>query len=141
MDNKYKKRLKELLYTKTANLKELLYRTLEHIEVEKGDSGDDNLLFFCTDGAVYQMLHFQECCEDVWLEDICGNISDLVGVPITMAEERTEEEDIEGGDACLWTFYRFATAKGYVTLRWCGVSHHYSIEVNFVQHTEEEEEW
>jgi hypothetical protein len=54
-----------------------------------------------------------------------------------VAEETTSETN-DGGDFDTslqrWTFYKFATAKGYVTLRWYGASNgYYSVSVDFVE--------
>lgn len=68
------------------------------------------------------------------VEDTVGVLSDLVGSPITLAEESTNSDNPPpGGDGShTWTFYRFATAKGYVTLRWLGESNgYYSEAVDF----------
>ena len=72
------------------------------------------------------------------LEDTCGNLDDLIGSPILMGEE-DESRDIPDGapieeydDSFTWTFYKLATAKGYVTLRWYGSSNgYYSKRVDF----------
>ena len=66
-------------------------------------------------------------------------MSDLVGSPILMAEEVTyvDEHPPEIGhrqtdESWTWTFYKFATVKGYVTIRWLGESNgYYSESVSF----------
>lgn len=134
---------------KECNVSELLGKTLIKVEQKAANgnilpsassAGNDSILFTCKDGTVYHMLHDQECCEVVTLEDICGDISDLIGSPITMSEEissRVEppKEDTYwdgNSDEYTWTFYKFATNKGYVTLRWYGTSNgYYSERVGF----------
>jgi len=44
-----------------------------------------------------------------------------------MAEEVTEAGSNDW-DTYTWTFYKFATAKGYVTIRWYGTSNGYYSE-------------
>jgi hypothetical protein len=94
---------------------------------------DDEIYFRTSDGEEYRMYHYQDCCESVTVEDIIGDLNDIIGSPITMAEEVTEEgEDYEWGDSSTWTFYKFATNKGYVTIRWFGSSNgYYSESVDF----------
>lgn len=103
--------------------------------VEKGSS--DSLVFMTEDGKRVSFYHCQDCCESVYIEDICGDLNDLVGSPLLLAEETTSTENPEGikvpdyQDSFTWTFYRFATVKGYVTVRWYGESNgYYSEEVS-----------
>ena len=117
----------ELNNGKCCKVTELLGKTL--FKIEKNES-DDKLLFICEDGSKYSMFHEQECCEDVYIDDICGELSDLIGYPILQAEESTNvDENPEGldknkrqQDGFTWTFYKFRTIKGGVTIRWYGTS-------------------
>jgi hypothetical protein len=54
------------------------------------------------------MWHMQDCCEDVKIEDIVGDL-DEIGTPITMAEEITERRVT--GDSVTWTFYKLLRIK------------------------------
>lgn len=93
----------------------------------------DELIFYTTGGEIYKMYHEQNCCESVTIEDINGDINDLIGSPITMAEEVTED-DPNADESGTWTFYKFATNKGYVTIRWYGESNgYYSEYVDFIK--------
>lgn len=95
----------------------------------------DLLLFIAKDGRHFRFAHQQDCCESVIIEDICGGLADLVGAPIVLAEEVTNADDPpapEHADSYTWTFYRFATAKGTVTVRWLDESNgYYSESVDF----------
>ena len=85
------------------------------------------------------MFQEQECCEKVWLEEVVGDLDDLVGTPIIKASEDTSRPDpgkLPGSDESrhTWTFYNIATAKGHVTLRWYGSSNgYYSESVDFIK--------
>jgi len=99
--------------------------------------GADCIEFEATTGERWSMFHSQDCCESVSIEDIVGDLGDLVGSPIVMAEEATSNADPkadEYDDSHTWTFYKLATAKGYVTIRWYGSSNgYYSEGVDFTQ--------
>ncbi len=87
------------------------------------------------DGSAYAFHHEQDCCENVWVEDVCGDVADLIGSPLVQAEEVVSKEGDpkpEYPDSWTWTFYKFATIKGSVTLRWLGESNgYYSESVSF----------
>lgn len=93
-----------------------------------GDVGDDVMVFEAQDGSRFTFVHHQDCCESVSIEDICGDLSDLVGVPLSEAEEVSsdgrDEPEIQA-ESYTWTFYRFASPKGTVTVRWLGTSNGY----------------
>ena len=95
----------------------------------------DALVFHTSCGKEFVMYHDQECCENVFLEDVCGNLDDLVGKPITMAEcAKSNNFNDELLESETWTFYKLATIKGYVTLRWYGASNgYYSESVDFIE--------
>lgn len=100
-----------------------------------GAVGDEEMRFTSADGRTFRFWHDQGCCEYVRIEDIAGDMADLVGSPIVMAEEVSsldgfdEAAEARKGDyepeSYTWTFYKFATAKGYVTVRWLGTSNGY----------------
>jgi len=109
-------------------IKDLLGKTVVEI---KGDL--ENQIIFCTsDGKILMMYHSQDCCESVYVESVCGSLSNLIGSPILMAEEASEQGPLDDYDSQTWTFYKLATIKGYVTIRWYGVSNgYYSERVDF----------
>lgn len=123
-------------YNDHCNVDVLLGKTLTSIK-EQGDE----LWFTTTDGDVYKMYHAQDCCESVYIESITGDLEDLVGEPILLAEEVENIFDIikaldakveDSDDSHTWTFYKFATRKGYVDIRWYGSSNgYYSESVDF----------
>ena len=78
--------------TQFCEFSELLGKTLKAVD----KVGDDVLRFTCEDGTVYESFHVQDCCETVVIESITGDLSDLVGTPILLAEEATSEDAPEG---------------------------------------------
>ena len=115
---------------------ELLGRTLYRAEQQ-----GDELFLYLSDTNYVRFYHYQDCCESVHLEDICGDLSDLVGSPLLIAEEVSNydaDPKYEGEESYTWTFYKFATRKGYVDVRWYGSSNGYyseSVSVEVVDTT------
>jgi hypothetical protein len=117
-----------------AHVDDLVGHTLTAIENCK--AGSEAVTFVFGD-ASFLMYHNQDCCEDVRLDDVAGDIENLVGTPLTMSEV-VADDHFENAHpdrdehSYTWTFYKFATIKGYVTLRWYGTSNgYYSEEVSF----------
>lgn len=117
------------------------------VSVRQGTGGPDEwregdtLTFTADDGSVFCMYHEQDCCEGVSIEDIAGDLQDLVGSPIVRAEERSggigdneaeypaKTSEWGGADeSWTWTLYELATNKGSVTIRWYGASNGYYSE-------------
>jgi hypothetical protein len=114
-----------------AMLQEMVGKTF--VRVYQSDS-DEELIFVMEDGTKYIFYHDQNCCEGVSIEDVTGDLSDLVGEPLHIAEVSVSEENPPGvevpeyQDSFTWTFYKFATIKGYVDVRWYGESNGYYSE-------------
>ena len=101
------------------------------------DFNDEELHFELDDGRKFRLYHSQDCCEGVGIESIVGDLEDLIGSPLTLAEEATGETPADfvfnyEPDSYTWTFYKLATVKGYVDVRWLGTSNgYYSESVSF----------
>jgi hypothetical protein len=113
----------------------LLGKTLVSIVV---NDARDKITFTDSTGQVYVMYHDQDCCESVDIESIVGDFNDLLGTPLLMAEEAVSDEAPQDavveypGESETWTFYKLATVKGYVDIRWYGSSNgYYSESVSF----------
>lgn len=118
---------------------ELIGKTAVSVERFTDEYGEDQLIFTMDDGKIYMFYHGQVCCESVNINDICGDLNDLVGYPILQAEEVIHQDEtpddypkLDCYESYTWTFYKFATVKGYVTVRWIGRSNgYYSEAVDF----------
>lgn len=123
-----------LSYSDRRPFSDLLGKTLSAVK----QSGDE-LVFTTIDGDVYRMFHNQDCCESVEIESIVGDLQDLIGNPILLAEESSSGDRPANvpkpkyePDSETWTFYKLATIKGYVDIRWHGESNgYYSEGVDF----------
>jgi uncharacterized protein (TIGR02996 family) len=122
-------------FSPSRNISEILGKTIVSID---GKRGDKEIEIRLLTGEIYMLQHFQDCCEHVYVEDIAGNFEDLIGRVVTMAEESSNRElptDMYGySDSQTWTFYRLASVRGYVTIRFLGTSNgYYSERVSFTR--------
>lgn len=125
------------LYKDISELMGLTLKSVERI-------GDEEIIFVTEDNRRFRMSHEQDCCEHVYIESIVGDLQDLVGSPITQAEEVSDADTpfpTSSDESFTWTFYKVATVKGYVDIRWYGSSNgYYSERVDFQEITAEERE-
>ena len=108
--------------------------------VSVGDNCDDKIVFGTSMG-VLQMYHQHDLSESVTIEDITGDVQDLIGGLVVLAETSVSQAgdpatpEIPDRTEGTWTFYRIRTTKGDVTIRWWGTSNgYYSEEVTCEWH-------
>lgn len=116
------------MWNKRVEFSVLKGKVLKNVKVN-----DDLIVFETVDGKRYDMYHYQDCCESVSVESVVGDVEDLVGSEILLAEESVSNENPEGvspeyQESFTWTFYKLATIKGYVDIRWYGESNGYYSE-------------
>lgn len=113
-------------YNNQCSVSDLKGKTLASI---RGEVGDEEIVFVTTTGETFRLYHSQSCCEQVSVEDIVGDLQDLVGSEILVADEvegkSPADFDETNYDSYTWTYYKFATFKGYVDIRWFGTSNGY----------------
>ena len=83
-------------YWRRSTVDKLNGKILKHIQ-----SSTDRLVFITDKNEKYLMFHQQDCCEDVQLEDVNGDLDDLLGVPILDAREEMSQ-----AEESTWTFPR-----------------------------------
>ena len=116
----------EMKWDKIVEFNSLLGKTLTEIKVNRDN---DQIVFVDNENKSWVMGHQQECCESVSVEDIVGDLLDLIGEPLLEAEESANEgETSEYGDTSTWSFYKLGTRKGSVNIRWYGSSNGYYSE-------------
>lgn len=109
----------------------LVGKTLSGVE-----NAGNEVTFTSDHGEVWRLYHVPDCCENVRVEDVVGNLADLIGSPILLAQEVSDADEPppahEYVDSYTWTFYKLATVKGDVTIRFLGESNgYYSESVDF----------
>ena len=100
-------------------------------EIKGAEEHSDEILFITECGEVWKMYHDQDCCEEVFVTDVIGDVEDLIGEPILVYEESCDSSSSpldKWDDSYTWTFYKFATRKGWVDIRWYGTSNGYCSE-------------
>ena len=117
---------------KVVNFEVFLGKIFTKIDVD-----NENIFFHCDDGSEYRMFHNDDWCESVTIDDIVGDIDDLLNNEILTATENSNSDfpklDYEYDGECIpesftWTFYNISTIKGHVTIKWYGTSNGYYSE-------------
>lgn len=106
--------------------------------VTGAEQGSDDMTLRTAEGDGVRFYHRSDCCESVDIVEVIGDVQDLIGSPLVTAEEVSSDghPDPDTSESFTWTFYRFATAKGSVVVRWLGRSNGYyseSVTVEEVQ--------
>lgn len=110
-------------YNQYVSVEEMINETFSSV------TSDLESVTFENDKVRYVLYHDQDCCESVVVEEIVGDLSDLEKWPILVAREETNADGPElNEESYTWTFYNFATFKGYVTIRFLGTSNGYYSE-------------
>lgn len=118
--------------SKNIDFNELVGKTLTKVEISP-DRDEAN--FYCNDGTRYKMYHTQGVCETVVINDISGNIEDLLESPILNAIKRVDvrKQIVDEYNNFLLIFFKLVTAKGQVVIRWYSEADGYSpYDVDFV---------
>lgn len=93
--------------------------------------GSETVTMRTAEGNELRLQYDYDCCASCSVEQIDGDPEDLVGVPLLMCEI-VDSEDVapacEDPESYTWTFVKFGTVKGYVTVRWFGRSNGYYSE-------------
>ncbi len=116
------------MMTNDGDLKRMLGRRLTSV-----DASDESIVMRAEDGALWRLYVPEDCCNRGGVEDICGDLADLIDSPITLAEEVSNPTIPDTApeweqESHTWTFYRFGTAKGVVVVRFFGTSNGYYAE-------------
>ena len=116
-----------------VKIEDMIGRIFKKITIDT----DDQIAFEDEKGT-FLFYHSQDCCETVYIESVVGDLKDLVFTPILKAEEVVSNNE-SADESGTWTFYKFATAKGYVDIRWCGQSNGYYSESVDLEYTQKEQ--
>jgi hypothetical protein len=124
---------------KDIDIKELVGETLTHIDT---DENNNEIMLTTASGRIVKILHYQDCCESVRIEDTLGNWHDLIGKVIVYANQ----ESIYSGDpppkypdSWTRTNFTFQVDDATVISRWIGESSgYYSEEVSVEELTKRE---
>jgi hypothetical protein len=114
-------------------------RAISVTQSPPGDPDEVNLVF--SDGSRCKLFHEKDCCESVDIVDVVGELSDLVDSMLVMAEVVTQDgaavtrENGVPDYGSTWSYYKFATIKGSVTISWRGESNGYYSEKATVEIT------
>jgi aspartate/tyrosine/aromatic aminotransferase len=113
-------------------VEELHGKTFNKVYLNQPEYGNEEIVFEEKGtNIVYKLYHQQDCCEQVYVEDIVGDLKDLENAPILSSKETTSNEnppENKSNWSFTWNFYDFSTTKGFVTIRFYGESNGYYSE-------------
>ena len=109
-------------WRKCCNFSELLGHTV--VDVFKTDT----VIQIQTKTHLFHLYHEQDCCESVYIESIVGDLESLIGQEILLAECVSEASERTDWGTSTWTFYKLASIKGYIDVRFLGESNGYYSE-------------
>lgn len=122
-------------------MSDLQYEVLEKFEgktistIVGAEEDSQEVTFEFTNGEKATFMHYQDCCEDVHLADILGDIKSLIGAPLTYAKIATNQHSEGICESTTETYYIFKTDNDPcgVTFLWRGESNGwYSEDVDIV---------
>lgn len=118
-------------YNESSRYEDIKFEKLEPLigETIYKISKTNTELLFITDHRSFYFYDLEEGTGNdcrVEIDDIVGDLDDLIGTPLVKAEVRYNNDETKEGT---WTFYHFATQKGYVDIKWFGVSNGYYSEM------------
>jgi hypothetical protein len=118
-------------YESEAKFSDLKGQTI--IELDGLQKDSDYVSVKTKEGKEYQWCYHDDCCAKCSIEDITGDVEDVIGSEILLAEEVSQKELKESDEGSFtWTFYKLSTIKGSITVRWYGSSNgYYSESVSF----------
>lgn len=102
-------------------------------KIDLGEGSWQRIVFVLNTGNAFVLHNRSEgdygCSCNINLIDIEGDLFDLIDRPLVVSETASHSPaNNEWGDREKWTYYRFATPKGFVSLRWHGSSNGYYSE-------------
>mgnify|MGYP001809990637 FL=1 len=88
-----------------ANISDLIGLTMKSVAKD-----NDMISFESIDGRKFTLEHNQNCCEEVVIQEIVGDLTNLIGQPI-LCVEKVEDESFSAR-------VKFETNKGTVFISW-----------------------
>ena len=127
--------IKDIIFGNNLDYSNLEARVIIDKMCLDGTISCEELTFVTDDNLKYVFKHEQECCEQVYLKEIVGDLSDIYCQTVVSIEEVTGTGGDIGGyhDSFTYTYYKLKTSKGDVTISWYGESNGYYTETPYLQ--------
>lgn len=108
-----------------SNVSTLKYEALpmQGMQFSRVERVGDEIVFE-SETHKYTMIYEQDCCASCTIKQIDGDLFDLVGHPLVVAEVAYTESEAKYGSET-YSFYRFRCLGGDVTIQWFGESNGY----------------